>query len=109
MAEISKGKNFEDISPHRFPRGGNWRSRGLLQVPSEESCALLKLPIGIVPENRDYNDAKNTLNVQHLVSTQEGAPWDGYYATLNGAKIAVSAYCGVWFEIERRGESWQAI
>jgi hypothetical protein len=68
----------------------------------------LKLLIGIVLENWDYNDMKNTLNMQHLVSTQEGAPWDSYYATLNGAEIAVSAYCRVWFEIEQQGDSWQA-
>jgi hypothetical protein len=58
MAKTSKGKTTEDISPHRFLHNGNWRSRELLQVPSEESCALLKLPIGIVPENQDYNDTK---------------------------------------------------
>jgi len=51
MAKTLKGKTTKDISPHRFPHSRNWRSRGLLQVPSEESCAILKLLIGIVPEN----------------------------------------------------------
>jgi len=28
---------------------------------------------------------------------------------LNGAKLAVSNMFGAWFEIERRGDKWQAI
>jgi hypothetical protein len=32
-----------------------------------------------------------------------------YYATFKGAKLAISNMFGAWFEIERRGNKWQAI
>jgi hypothetical protein len=40
-------------------------------------------------------------NLQFLVTGQDNAPWTGYYATFNGAKMAVSNFLGIWFEIRR--------
>jgi len=39
---------------------------------------------------------------------QEGAPWTGYYAVYKGAKLAVSNSFGVWFEIWKRENKWEA-
>jgi len=50
------------------------------------------------------------INLKHLVFSQKPeTPWTGYYATFNGAKLAISNMFGAWFEIERRGGKWQAI
>jgi len=93
---------------HRFPKDGDWRSRGFLTVPSEESCSKLRLPFEIWPEDRDYIKKEFTQNLRHLVAMQEGAPWTGYYAVYKGAKLAVSNSFGVWFEIRKRESRWEA-
>jgi hypothetical protein len=48
------------------------------------------------------------MNLRHLVAQQENAPWTGYYTDLDGAKLAVSNAYGVWFEIRRRENTWEA-
>jgi hypothetical protein len=45
----------------------------------------------------------------HLQAGQEQAPWTGYYALHQGAKLAVSNYYGVWFEIQCCDNIWAAI
>jgi hypothetical protein len=58
----------------------------------------------------DCYDAKFTIHLKHLVTGQElGTPWTGYYATLKGAKLAISNMFEAWFKIERRDTKWQAI
>ena len=102
MASTSKFEKHpvEDKHQHHcFPKNGDWRSRGFLTVPSEEDCVKLRLPFKIHPKDRDYIKREFTQNLQHLVAMQEGAPWTGYYAEYNGAKLAVSNSFGVWFEI----------
>jgi hypothetical protein len=110
MAETSKRKAVATWTPQEIPNGGDWRSRGLDRVPTESACEAVQLPFEIYPETADCYDMKFTINLKHLVTGQEpGTPWTGYYATLNGAKLAVSNMFGAWFEIERRGDKWQAI
>src|SRR5216683_4146322 len=111
MADTSKsaGKRVEDDHAfHHFPKGGDWRSRGFLTVPSPEDCAKLRLPIAIYPEDRDYIKKEFTENLQHLVTGQDGAPWTGYYTYYEGVKIALSSSFGVWFEIRKRDDGWEA-
>jgi hypothetical protein len=110
MAETSKGKAVSTWTPQEIPKNGNWRSRGLDKVPTKDECSAVRLPFEIYPETVDCYPAKNTINLKHLVAGQEpGTPWDGYYATFKGAKLAVSNMFGAWFEIERRGNKWQAV
>jgi hypothetical protein len=40
-------------------------------------------------------------NLQFLVTGQDNAPWIGYYTHFNGAKLAISNFLGIWFEIRR--------
>ena len=112
MAETSKHKNpivEDERRHHHVPKGGDYRSRGFLTVPSPEDCAKLRCPFEIYPEDRDYVKKEFTENLRHLVARQEHAPWTGYYATLDGAKLAVSNSFGVWFEIRRRDNTWETI
>jgi hypothetical protein len=112
MASTSKDtlpQQPDSQADHRFPKGGDWRSRGFPITLNIESCAALKLPFEIIPEDRDYYPPEFTTNLRHLVALQEGVPWTGWYATYNGAKLAVSNMFGVWFEIERCEKSWVAI
>jgi len=81
--------------PHRFPHNGDWRSCGLMRVPTPEECTAMCLPIEIYPKERDYVPATNTIGLKWLVTPQEAAPWTGYYATFEGTKIAVSSMFGV--------------
>jgi len=105
----SAGKQVEDdCAFYCIPKGGDWRSRGFLTVPSPEDCAKLRLPIAIYPEDRDYMKKEFTENLQHLVAGQDNAPWTGYYAQYEGAKIALSSSFGVWFEIRKREDRWEA-
>src|SRR5712671_76675 len=94
--------------PYYFPCGGDWRSCGLIRVPTPKECAAVCLPIKIYPKDHDYVLAKNTVGLKWLVMPQEVAPWTGYYATFEGAKIAISSMFGVWFEIRCREQSWEA-
>jgi hypothetical protein len=110
MAEASKRKAVATWTPQEVPKDGDWRSRGLERVPTETECNAIRLPFKIYPKTTNCYEAKYTVNLKHLVTGQEpGTPWTGYYATFNGAKLAVSNMFGAWFEIERRGDKWQAI
>jgi hypothetical protein len=96
-------------TPQEIPPGGDWRSRGLLEVPTEAAVAAVKLPFEIYPETADCYPSKYTVNLRHLQAGQEQAPWTGYYATYKGAKLAVSSMFGAWFEIRKREDGWEAI
>jgi hypothetical protein len=110
MAETSKGKKTSTWTPQEIPRDGNWRSRGLDKVPTEDKCTAVQLPFEIYPESVDCYNTRFTINLKHLVAGQEpGTPWTGYYAMFKGAKLAVSNMFGAWFEIERRNDKWQVV
>jgi hypothetical protein len=75
MAETSKGKAVSTWTPQEIPKDGNWRSKGLSKVPTEDECAAIRLPFEIYPEMVDCYHAKVTMNLRHLVAGQElGTP-----------------------------------
>ena len=78
-----------------------WRLRALDTIPTPE-C-----PFKVFPEPKDTVPARFTAGTRHLTSPQENAPWTGYYATLNGAEVAVTNAYGVWFEM-RKSEDYEA-
>jgi len=79
-------------------------------IKSLPTCNAIRLPFEIYPETADCYNSKHTVNLKHLVAGQEsGTPWTGYYATLNGAKLAISNMFGAWFEIEQQGDKWKVI
>ena len=86
----------------------DWRLCALDNIPTSDQLSALELPMNAMPEQKDTVPAEYTGNVRFLVTTQDGAPWTGYFATWRGAKIAVSNIYGVWFEIRRRGEGFEA-
>src|SRR5260221_2288378 len=92
----SKGKG-------RVP--SDWRLRALPQVPTPDDLAELRLPIAAFPEQRDTVPVEFAVNTQFLIND---VPWIGYYGQYNNARVAVSNIYGVWFEIRRRGDSWEA-
>lgn len=60
----------------------------------------LLLPFNLEPQySHSIDDPTIRMNVQFLPMGPEGAPWAGYYGLLNGAKVAVENYEGVWFEL----------
>ena len=75
---------------------------------SPEVLSQLRLPFQVYPKVKDSVPATHTDNVKHLTAGQEGAPFIGYYAMLNGAKIAITNCYGVWFEICLRGLLFKA-
>jgi len=110
MAELLKWKAIATWTPQKIPNGSDWRSRGLEKVPTEAECDTIWLPFKIYPELADCYNLKYTINLKHLVSSQEPKTlWTSYYAMFNGAKLAVSNMFGAWFEIKRWGNKWQAI
>jgi hypothetical protein len=83
MAETLKGKTAATWTPQEIPNGGDWRSRGLDKVLTEDECTAVRLPFEIYPESVDCYSSKFTINLRHLVTGQEpGTPWTGYYAML---------------------------
>src|SRR5260221_8180320 len=82
----------------------DWRLRALPQVPTPDDLADLRLPIKAFPEQKDTVPAEYAVNTQFLIND---VPWIGYYGQYNNARVAVSNMYGVWFEIRRRGDSWE--
>ena len=75
MAKSSKWKAAQIWTPQEIPNGGNWRSRRLDKVPTKDECNVVWLPFKIYPESMDCYDAKFTINLKHLVISQElGTP-----------------------------------
>jgi hypothetical protein len=75
---------------------------------SEAQVSGLRCPFSLAPNVNDDVPEPYTQNLRHLQSGIDGAPWTGYYATYNSAKLAVSHECGVWFEIRKRASGWEA-
>jgi hypothetical protein len=88
----------------------DWRVKRLpdLKLPSKEQLSQQCCPFILEPEDRDSVPATWTENLQFLVMGQDNAPWTGYYATFNGAKMAVSNFLGIWFEIRQREGTFKA-
>jgi len=96
----SKGKTHAPI---------DWHLRAIQNVPFQAQLGALKLPMAIVPEQKDMVPVEYVVNIQFLVSgTTEGPPWTGYYATLHGARLAITNVFGVWCEICRCGSGFEA-
>ena len=94
--QTSKGKGKQpqkDWHVHALGEGHDY---------SPEALSQLRLPFQVYPKIKDSVPATNTDNVKHLIAGQEGAPFTGYYATLNRAKIAVTNCYGIWRSEERR-------
>ncbi len=83
----------------------DWRLRTLSTIPTVDELAELRLPIKAFPEQRDTVPAEFAVNTQFLIND---VPWIGYYGQYNNARVAVSNMYGVWFEIRRRGDGWEA-
>ena len=106
MAETSKGKTrIETIAR-------DWRFRVIDQIggahPGEDQIATMKLPFELTPETNPEIPNEYTRGVQYFRTEEAQVPWDGYYANYNGANLAVANTFGVWFEIRKRGSSWEA-
>jgi hypothetical protein len=79
----------------------NWRTKNLKEIPMHEALAVLQCPFEVDNlEQRDYIPSKYTLNLEHFNVDQKIMPWTRYFATYQGAKLAVTNLYGVWFKIE---------
>src|SRR6267378_8378312 len=56
------------------------------------------------PRSEDNVPLSLRQNVWWLLKGEDGAPWTGYFAHLNSAKVAVELYQGVWFELGMNSE-----
>ena len=97
--------------------GHDWRLRIVYEqqknaaIPTAAELARIRCPFEITPEVTPIVPIEYTENVRHYTITTQPVPvpWTGYYATYQGAKLAVASAYGVWFEIRRKNNSWQAI
>jgi hypothetical protein len=82
----------------------------LPKVLMHKELDVLRCPFAIKSlEQRDYIPETYTLNLMHLQTGQEQAPWTGYYILHQGAKLAVSnCYC-MWFKIHCHDNIWAVI
>jgi len=91
------------------PGPSKGKGRALPNVPTVEQLSNLELPMEAMPEQRDTVPATNAVNTIFLISgTADNVPWTGYYALLDGARLAVTNIYGVWFEIRRRDTGFEA-
>jgi hypothetical protein len=74
----------------------------------EDARAALQLPFELRPRATNALPSHRTKNVEFLDSGMKKAPWTGYFATWRGVLVAVESYEGVWFEIRRRDNTWEA-
>jgi hypothetical protein len=88
----------------------DWRTKWLPKILMHEELDMLRCPFVIKSlEQRDCIPDTYTQNMMHLQTGQEQAPWTGYYALHQGAKLAVSNCYGVWFKIQCCDNIWAAI
>lgn len=93
----------------------DWRLRIFYEknaaVPTAAELAAIRCPFEVTPEDTPTIPAAYTENVRHYTNTTGpgSLPWAGYYATYFGRKLAVANAFGVWFEIRRRENTWEAI
>jgi hypothetical protein len=100
MTERTRGKSSSS----------DWRMKWLPKIPMHEELNVLRCPFAIESlEQRDCIPNIYTQNLMHLQARQEQAPWTGYYALHQGAKLAVSNCYGVWFKIQCCDNIWAAI
>src|SRR5712691_7009734 len=99
MTSVPSGSKGKGKTP------SDWRLRALQIVPTPDELRGLRLPIKALPEQKDTIPAEYAVNAQFLIND---VPWIGYYAQFNNARLAVSNMYGVWFEIHRRGDGWEA-
>ena len=91
------------------PRSRDWRLRYLPKSnnTSAKALSVLKCPFWTIPKPKDSVPAEFTEKVRHLQEGQNGAPYTGYYATLNNALVSVSNIYGVWFEVRLRENKFE--
>ena len=73
--------------------------------------ALLRLPFALNAEAEDEyisHPKEADANLRFLKLGEENAPWTGYYSTIGPVKRAVANFGGVWFEIRRRENIFEA-
>jgi len=86
----------------------DWQLQAITKVPTIAQLGALELPMEVLPEQKDTVPTANMVNTQFLVSgTTEEPPWTGYYATLRGARLAITNIFGVWCEVRHRGSSFE--
>ena len=87
----------------------NKTPRSLRQPNLGAYAAHSKLP----PKSHRPSPPSNAKNVRHYTRTTKpnSVLWTGYYATYSyfGVKLAVANALGVYFEIRRRENTWEAI
>ena len=83
------------------PKSRDWRICYLPESDniSPEALGVLKCPFWMTPKPKDSVPAEFTEKVRHLQGGQNGAPYTGYYTTLNNALVLVSNVYGVWFKV----------
>ena len=106
MASTTKGKT--PATAH------DWRLRVCYEagedLPSKEALAAFRLPVELRPETTAHipKEFSNGANYLTAMTGPPIVPWDGYYVNYNGTNFAVANAFGVWFEIRKRENTWEA-
>ena len=85
----------------------DWRWTGRGRYTTQWFNAL-RCPFEISLETTDTVPAEYRGDAYHFTIGQEGIPFTGYYINFRGAKLAVSNYYGVWFEVQKRDAIFEA-
>jgi len=85
----------------------DWRWTGRGRYTTQWFDAL-RCPFEITLETTDTVPAEYRGNAYHFTVGQEGIPFTRYYINFRGAKLAVSNYYGVWFEVQKRDTIFEA-
>src|SRR5712672_2479732 len=83
----------------------HWTGRGRYTT---QWFNALRCPFEISLETTDTVPAEYRGDAYHFTIGQEGIPFTGYYINFRGAKLAVSNYYGVWFEVQKRDAIFEA-
>jgi hypothetical protein len=105
MGDSSKGKTKASALLWRLETGANAEPHRNEHGAAGSAAHCL---FEISPEMENYILVDYTKNLTFLKAGEYYAPWMGYYAKLNGHKLAVANYARMWFEIRRRKNSWEA-
>jgi hypothetical protein len=92
-------------------RGRDWRVPEGEAYPSQDGLAQLRLPFPLEPLAVSTVPGEFLTNISYLNTgiAPHLVPWTGYYVFVEGVVVAVASAYGIWFEISKRENGWEAI
>jgi hypothetical protein len=92
-------------------RGRDWRVPDGEAYPSQDGLAQLRCPFPLEPLTVSTIPGEFLTNISYLNTgiAPHLVPWTGYYVIVEGVVVAVASAYGIWFELSKRANGWEAI